>query len=141
MWSYKRLRISVTMTEDEFLLLDTADQSKLFVYIEWTNTYPLLTSNHLVHLAYSYCRSNIKKSDFYLHCEHFNAVKSLRNYGNIIISKLNKWQIFLTTPPNLQSSVYCWWIWQEQCIQHELLQSLYSTAPADWTKWNRVHVF
>ena len=43
----------------------------------------------LVNLAHMYCGSKIDKSDFYLHHEHLNAVKSLHN-NNIIISKPNK---------------------------------------------------
>ena len=36
-----------------------------------------------------YCRTTIDKSDFCLHREHLNAVKSLCN-NNIILSKLEK---------------------------------------------------
>ena len=46
--------------------------------------------SRLVDLAHMYCGSTIDKSDFYLHHEHQNAVKSLRNNNNIIISKPEK---------------------------------------------------
>ena len=56
-----------------------------------TSTDALVAFNaRLVDFAHTYCGSFINKSNFYLHCEHPNAVKSLQNNDNIIISKLDK---------------------------------------------------
>ena len=44
----------------------------------------------LLDLPYMYYRSSIIQSDFYLHRDHFNAVKSLRNDDSIVISKPDK---------------------------------------------------
>ena len=45
----------------------------------------------LVDHVHSYCNSNIDKSDFSLHREHFNAVKSFPNNNTIVISKPYKY--------------------------------------------------
>ena len=44
----------------------------------------------LADLTNIYCGSNIDKSNFYLHCPHFNPVRSLRNNDSIVIFKPDK---------------------------------------------------
>ena len=44
----------------------------------------------LTDLTHMYCGSNIDKSNFYLHRQHINVVKSLRNNDYIVISNPDK---------------------------------------------------
>ena len=95
-----------------------------------TSTDALVASKaRLVNFAHTYSESNINKSDFYLHCEHLNAFKSMQNNDNMIIFKLDKdtkvvilnKQYYNNKTADILNNTTKIKILEEQRIQHKLL--------------------